>query len=278
MLGLTGYGSSDEELGDAPPPKPKAKGKNIDIGAKESDASRKAPNEEPQVQAPSNADPPLPEDTMPIGPQIGPSVPVDAPIQDGNNTPSAPLSPYSASRQAVRNLTLPPVPNFNIPDSPPGSPPPGTNEKFARFLNLKKQGIHFNERLESSSALRNPSLLPKLREFAGINDEQQYASSLPEDLAVPTKYPEWAYADELKRLQQDVQKKRQKQRDKIEFVVASGTPSGTSSRNATPGAGRARSGPSSAAERVMAGLDRDSNAPVERRPDTGARKSRFDVR
>jgi hypothetical protein len=153
---------------------------------------------------------------------------------------------------------MPPIPNFDIPPSPPGSPPPTTSKKFARFLELKKQGIHFNEKLERSSALKNPSLLLKLMDFAGIDEKEQYASALPDDLAVPTSFPAWAYADQLNKTQQKVMKKREeeqarKQREAIDFVPAVG--SASSSRPATPGG--LRGAPTSAAERIMAGLDRD---------------------
>jgi hypothetical protein len=77
---------------------------------------------------------------------------------------------------------MPPVPNFDIPDAP--SPPAQNSEEaatlaavakqFERFLELKKQGIHFNERLQNSTSLRNPSLLPKLMAFAEITEEDCY--------------------------------------------------------------------------------------------------------
>lgn len=136
---------------------------------------------------------------------------------------SAPASPYTATRLQIRNLTMPPLPNFDIPPSPPGSPPPATAAKFARFLELKKQGVHFNERLQQSSALRNPGLLQRLMDFAGITQEDQYASALPEDVAIPTKFPDWAYADALVKAHEKMSKKqddeaRGKQREKVDFV------------------------------------------------------------
>lgn len=151
----------------------------------------------------------------------------DTPPADGA---SAPPSPYTATRLHMRNLTMPPIPNFDIPASPPGSPPPATTAKFARFLELKKQGVHFNERLQQSSALRNPGLLQKLMDLAGITQEDQYASALPEDVAIPTVYPEWAYADELVKAHEKMGKKMEdeskgKQREKVEFVSSKGTSS-----------------------------------------------------
>lgn len=222
-----------------------------------------------------------PSDAPVAGPQLGPSVPTDTTDSEANGLDQPPQSPYSASRQAIRNLTLPPVANFNIPPSPPGSPPTVASEKFARFLELKKKGVHFNEKLESSSALRNPSLLQKLREFAGIGEEEQYASTLPEEVTVPTKFPDWAYADQLNRLQQETTKKREKERagQPLDFVPATG--SGASSRSGTPGTSGSRNAHRSAAERVMAGLDRESSSAGTagtKRTDSGMRKSRFDTR
>ena len=105
---------------------------------------------------------------------------------------------------------------------------------------------------------------------------------------MPTKYPEWAYADQLNKMQQSITKKReqekaQQQREAIDFVPASATASGASSRSGTPSTAIGRAGPQSAAERVMAGLDREGASPGGRaagskRTESGMRKSRFDVR
>ena len=174
---------------------------------------------------------------------------------------SEPQSPYSANRALIRDLTLPTIPIFDIPDSPPGSPPPGLDEKFGQFLKLKKQGVHFNEKLARSSALKNPSLLRKLMAFAGVDESEQYATILPSVVWDPESFPPSAYKEELAKSQQDIHKKREEerakvQRESIEFVSASA--SGQSSRAGTPSSaaiGRGLRG--SAAERVMAGLDRD---------------------
>lgn len=135
---------------------------------------------------------------------------------------------------------MPTVPNFDIPDSPPPPPPnseedaalAATTKKIERFLELKKQGIHFNERLQNSSSLRNPSLLPKLMEFAGISREDSHATSLPESLAVPVKWPEDCYIESLLRQNEKKQKKRLADREKLDFVPAS--KSAQSSSSGTP--------------------------------------------
>ncbi len=192
------------------------------------------------------------------GPVIGPTGPPPEPL---NGATSRSQSPYSSTRALLQDLTLPTYPNLNIPPSPQGSPLPGANEKFAHFLELKKQGVHFNDKLAKSSALKNPSLLHKLMGFVAIAEQDQYASTLPKDLWDPTVFPPWAYKEELAKAQQQSFKRREeerarKQREALEFVPESS--SATSSRGATPPTSAVRSTwRGSAAERVMAGLNRD---------------------
>ena len=136
----------------------------------------------------------------------------------------APASPYSSQRTAMRNLTLPTKPNLDIPPSPLGSPT-AVDQRFAHFLELKSQGIHFNAKLASSSALKNPSLLPKLMKSAGLEESEQYAATMPSELWNPLGFHEWAYKEELGKSQQELTKKKENeransQREKIDFVSA----------------------------------------------------------
>lgn len=208
------------------------------------------------------------------GAMLGPAGPPSTGIQD-INAMSAPSSPYTAQRATVRSLTLPTDPNLDIPPSPPGSPAPGADQKFAHFLELKKQGVHFNAKLASSSALKNPSLLPKLMDFAGMKERKQYATTLPMDLWNPAGFPDWAYKEELAKDQQIVSKRKQEQkakasRESIDFVAANN--SGQSSRGGTPGLASAPRGlKGSAAERVMADLDRRGGRPESARSRGGSR-------
>lgn len=147
------------------------------------------------------------------------------PGESGDDDGQPPASPYTANRLLLRNLTMPPIANFEIPPSPPGSPPPVTTAKFARFLELKKKGVHFNERLNQSSALRNPGLLSKLMDYAGISQEDQYASVLPKAVAIPTVFPDWAYADKLVKEHERIAKRKEEerakmQREAVDFVPA----------------------------------------------------------
>ncbi|KAI5200122.1 hypothetical protein E4T39_05834 [Aureobasidium subglaciale] len=180
------------------------------------------------IHAPAPASAPLGPTLGPLaGPAAGPSpMPNPNPVADegGEEGAFAPPSPYTTTRLMVRNLTMPPVPNFKIPPSPPGSPPPDTTTKFARFLDLKNKGTHFNERLYHSSALRNPGLLSKLMDFAGISQEDQYATPWSQS-AVATKFPEWAYGDKLVAAHEKIAKKKELEkaktpREAVDFVPA----------------------------------------------------------
>jgi len=212
----------------------------------------------------ANGNPQASNDDAPsTGALLGPAGPPQATMPDSDSH-SAPSSPYTAQRTAIRDLTLPTKPNLEIPSSPPASPTPDADQKFAHFLELKKQGIHFNAKLASSSALKNPSLLPKLMQFAAVEDEKQYATTLPTVLWDPLGFPEWAYKEELASAQKEVSKKKEEeraetQRESIDFVSA-GT-SAQTSRGGTPGIpGGMKGMRGSAAERVMAGLDRERKA------------------
>ncbi|OCK75848.1 hypothetical protein K432DRAFT_385899 [Lepidopterella palustris CBS 459.81] len=281
MLGLN-YESSDDEV--AVPIKSRTSTNNqqttavpdpkLDIASEYTNPPRCSSLQRGPFEVPPSNEPA-------IGPALGPSAtppPAEPSPVEGN---SAAQSPYSSARIIIRNLTLPPVPNFNIPPSPPASPPPKSTAKFRQFLELKRRGVHFNERLEKTSALRNPSHLQKLMGFAGLSDMDQYASTLPEEVAVPTSFPEWADAKQLAMTQKGITKRREEeqartQREAIDFVPAAG--SAASSRTATPG-GRGSRG--SAAERVMAGLDREKPGPPlvpdrSKRREFERKGSRFD--
>lgn len=175
---------------------------------------------------------PLPENGTPDPSRDHPkTVQVTTNGHDQRDSPST-----SDARTIIRNLTLPTVPNLDIPGSPPGSPPAAMNDKIKRFLELKQQGVHFNEKLASSSSLKNPSLLGKLSVFAGLDPADQYATTLPTELWDPQGFPSWAFKDELAKTQEQAAKLRDEQikrgvRPGVEFVrfVEEGPPSGRES-------------------------------------------------
>ncbi|KAK3718298.1 hypothetical protein LTR37_005111 [Vermiconidia calcicola] len=187
----------------------------------------------------------LPQRLQPQGPIA--TADVTAP-EEASTPDTPPLSPYTLNRQRLHNLTMPPVPNFTIPDSPPPPSSPdslaalaATTKKFNRFLDLKRSGTaHFNARLHSTPSLRNPSLLLKLMEFASISSEDNYRTALSVEAGgVPVRWPEECYVENLVKENERREKKRVKERERVEFVPAADTTSksGGSSRNGTPNVG-----------------------------------------
>lgn len=222
----------------------------------------------------------VPEHEAPlVGPSLNPAMEmeVDSLEQDSSVLP---LSPYSTNRALLRDLTLPTLPSYDIPPSPPGSPKESTNAKFKHFLELKKQGVHFNQKLANSSALKNPSLMEKLMDFSNIDEASQYETTLPQDLWNPGVFPGYAYKEELAKSQQKILKKKEDekargQRDSVDFVPAAAggellNRTGTSSIS-----GKHPQKGGSAAERVMAGLDRGRSGSPQ--VQGVKRKSRFDA-
>ncbi|PNS17792.1 Meiotically up-regulated protein 151 protein [Sphaceloma murrayae] len=137
----------------------------------------------------SNPAPQLPESKN-IGPLLEPApgpAPPPQPLQEPSPDPNPPLSPYTLQRQRIHDLTLPPHPNISIPPPPP-PPSPGsmakTNQRIRHFLDLKKQGVHFNERLLSSPALRDAGTVERAFAFAGLDGAAQYDNALPEGTGV----------------------------------------------------------------------------------------------
>jgi len=119
--------------------------------------------------------------------------------------------------------------------------------------------------------------------FAGIDSEfAQYDSSLPEEVkVVPVGgFPKYAYKEELARSQVRISKRREEEKARggerrVEFVNASSA-NGGKVMDGVRGKG-------SAAERVMAGLERDksrspavSDSGLRRREVGEQRKSRFE--
>lgn len=131
-------------------------------------------------------------------------------------------------------------------------------QKFDHFARLKEQGVHFNEKLAASSALKNPALLHRLMSSAGLDNSDQYATLLSKDLWDPSAFPEWAYKDELAKCQQQIAKKHeeeklQTQRESVDFVHSNSaeSPLNGDGTVSTPKIKRSRT---SAAGRVAAEL------------------------
>ncbi|KAH7034872.1 HCNGP-like protein-domain-containing protein [Microdochium trichocladiopsis] len=194
----------------------------------------------------------VPLQPAPIGPQLGPSAapgPQDSSVStasfpplegaeddQGPSPPSlpppqAPGSPYTSHRATLRSLTLPTVPDMDIPASPPGSPTAEERQlssKFEHFLDLKKkQGVHFNSRIGTSAAMRNPALTDKLLGFVDVDHKAQYANTLPQTVWDPAAFPRSSYKEQLRQSQADVAASRARGKGApVAFVPSSSSSAG----------------------------------------------------
>ncbi|KAI1000247.1 hypothetical protein K3495_g7952 [Podosphaera aphanis] len=161
----------------------------------------------------------------PLGPSPNPREEIESRLEEDLTFGS--LSPHSKNRVLLRNLTLPTLPTYEIPPSPPASPKGNTNAKFHHFLELKKRGVHFNHKLAKSAALKNPGLMQKLMDFAGIDQAGQYSTTLTKAQWDPAGFPPSAFREELKKSQQIILKKEEEkvrgQRERVDFIPASGS-------------------------------------------------------
>jgi HCNGP-like protein len=178
-------------------------------------------------------------DAPTVGPLLGPAAPANGGI--GDEDTSTHTSGKMSERDTIRYLTPAPVPMTSMPPSPPGSPDPTANAKFARFMDFKAKGVHFNEDLVKKSSFLNAGLLATMMARAGIDEEDQYNTSLPTDLWDPKHFPAWAYKEELLKSQQEIRDKEDAEKRAmsaagkrmIDFGPSGGT-SGDSSRKSTP--------------------------------------------
>lgn len=207
------------------------------------------PQQQPHAEQSSPAPklgPVLPTESAKMGPSLPPADEAEAYPEEmdqdldqyaqGDQT-QPPSSPYSANRALLHQLTLPTVPQLDIPPSPPpGSPSADERHaaltaKFDKFLELKRtKDVHFNARIADSHAFRNPEQTDKLLGFIGIDTKfdkdsgagaGQYATTLPAELWDPAGFPAWAYRGRLRRAQEKVSKERTRaQGEAVQFVPA----------------------------------------------------------
>ncbi|KAF5616737.1 hypothetical protein F52700_13033 [Fusarium sp. NRRL 52700] len=227
MAGLVEYASSDDEeeiQGVESSLSPKQRVNTTDNKQQDRGATEKSNTSASEYKSLEDVPiAPIQQNAAPLGPFLPP---MEETVVDDQDPSSRPASPYSSNRALLRDLTLPTAPNLNIPPSPPGSPPPGTNEKFEKFLELKKKGTHFNAKLEQSSALKNPSLMDKLMRFVEVDEHSQYSTTLATDLWNPAAFPEWAFKEKLRKSHDKLLKEKEAEkttgtRTTVEFVPSS---------------------------------------------------------
>ncbi|KAI0424162.1 HCNGP-like protein-domain-containing protein [Xylaria sp. FL1042] len=238
MAGLVAYESSDEEeevkpqpAQTAPEPLRRTEAATADINSIPSTTTKealKSPQPKPKVD----------EAQVVYGPQIGPSSgPSFPPLEEDPaaiEVPLPPGSPYTATRALLRDLTLPAVPDMDIPPSPPGSPSAATSKKFENFLELKKKGVHFNARLAETPSMKNPALADKLMAFVELEHRDQYRTTLPADLWDPEAFPRYAYKEQLRQSQSECAQARARATGAPVKFVASEAASSNAEDSKTP--------------------------------------------
>ncbi|EXJ53723.1 uncharacterized protein A1O5_12972 [Cladophialophora psammophila CBS 110553] len=253
MSGLVSYESSSDEEQPSPP-KAEAialsKGKPADLtvptdGVASSSINKDFPTTEPGEGTDGTT-------SVGNGPMLGPAMPDQMrnndEIIEQQDSP-AKISQNMSGRETIHLLTQATCPMTAIPPSPPGSPDPALDAKFKRFLELKAEGVHFNEDLANRSTFRNPGLLATMMARAGLEGDDQYRTSLPREFWDPLGFPSFAYKEELLQSQQTLReqdaasKKSLAAAGKRTIQFSSGGKSGASSRESTPGLANKRKRP-----------------------------------
>lgn len=167
MAGLVGYDSSSSEEVEEKTP-------NVAAKSSATDPAKIANGNQVNVSSPpegrSGEDP---RDIASAGPK--PQTAMAAESSDNAG--------LAGERLEIMSLTMPTEMAFELPPSPSSSPPPNNNKKLQQFLRLKEDGVHFNDRLASSAALKNPSLLTAFIESSSCHIESpsqnlQYSTTL----------------------------------------------------------------------------------------------------
>ncbi|RCI15695.1 hypothetical protein L249_3486 [Ophiocordyceps polyrhachis-furcata BCC 54312] len=216
MAGLVGYNSSEEDSDEDKKEQQRPAGTAAISEIPPSTAQTSSPLPPPPIIGP------VPQSALPLGPSLPPTGEGEEGGGGGGGggeeeeeeevLPTDRTSPSDNDRALIHHLTLPAVPDLDIPPSPPGSPPSRTSKSFEQFLELKKQGTHFNAKLEQSTSLRNPSIMDKLMDFAELEGLKQYETTLSPDLWNPAAFPEAAFFDRLRKTREKIAKEREDER------------------------------------------------------------------
>ncbi|PVU98717.1 hypothetical protein BB559_001323 [Furculomyces boomerangus] len=112
--------------------------------------------------------------------------------------------------------------NEQLLNDPEGECDKALNEKFKHWLDLKKQGYHFNEQLQRNKNFRNPNIYTKFLEHLDIKET---GTNFPKDIFDPDRFPDNIYYDKLNEQrtineQKRVQEKQQfGKRSNIDFIT-----------------------------------------------------------
>lgn len=240
MNGLVGYGSSSEDEEDDVPSPAIVSAKTPSPRDKNTNLTKTNGTSQPQqTKSVSEAADVFFEPQQ--GPVVGPAMPTESTVTEYEEDDYEQPSPMS-ERDMLRYLTQPSRPMTSLPPEPSEPADSQVTAKFKRFLELKAQGVHFNEDLASKTSFKNPGLFASLLERANVLSQAQYSSTLPTDTFSIGLFPEWAYKENLLKSQQQLNaeleatRKAQSATGKrtIEFTSA-GRAEGISSHESSPG-------------------------------------------
>ena len=238
-LGLVSYASSDEEDETPSQQTISVPARNNVVTSEDANSSKVTESQTTASAGNEVAFNGMAEEGPMVGPTMYRNLQDDGDLDQEDSLDESPRQ--MSERETIHYLTQTTHPMTSIPPSPPGSPDPALNAKFKRFLELKTKGVHFNMDLANKSAFRNPGLLATMMMRAGLEEEDQYRTSLPLETFDPTGFPTSAYKEELLRSQQSLKeqdlaaKKSLSAAGKRTIEFTSGGASGASSRESTPG-------------------------------------------
>ncbi|KAI1614272.1 20S proteasome subunit beta 7 [Exophiala viscosa] len=185
---------------------------------------------------------------MDNGPMVGPIMPEQT-ANESEQDSLMEMRESMSDRDIIHHLTAAPQPMTSLPSSPPGSPNPAMDAKFKRFLELKAKGVHFNLDLASKPPFRNPGLLSSLMARAGLEEEDQYRTSLPRETFDPLGLPASGYKEALLESQYELRVKDQAMKKTLSAAgkrtidFRSGGSSDNASADSTPGTSSKRKRP-----------------------------------
>ncbi|XP_065657192.1 SAP30-binding protein [Hydra vulgaris] len=105
-----------------------------------------------------------------------------------------------------------------LPPEPEGRCSKSLQEKIAKLIEKKNNGMNVNEYVQRKKEFRNPSIYEKLVSFIGIDE---HGTNFPKEIFDPTIWGPESHYDNLAKLQKEYHDKKEKEklkRTQVEFV------------------------------------------------------------
>ena len=137
----------------------------------------------------------------------------------GSGSPSSVLDTFDGierSREPIDGVRLPPEPEGRCSKS--------LQEKIAKMIEKKKNGMNVNNYVQTKKEFRNPSIYEKLVSFIGIDE---HGSNFPKHLYDPNIWEAESFYDALAKAQKEHHDKKEKEKLKrthVEFISGTKKP------------------------------------------------------